>query len=313
MPTDASIACRPKPYAMPRPYATPYPASADAIATCTRPTLPGQNGKIVTTFISSSTTPAAGSGAWMSNARIAVHTAKSWQIQPNVWKKIAPAAPSGERITPRPSRVIATSRLMRVAPSCTNVSCGRRALTKANRKRPMPMQIATMSVARADVGMFAVATTYSTSSTTGTTSKTRWANTVPTSVGHAPFRSGILRVSTATRASSPILPGSTAFAKSPTENAENTSGAAGCGGRNAERITIVHAAARARTDKRLRAIETATHCHSTDANASAIAVTLGPRQTNNAMSPARTGSPSATLPAVDFGKRNRRKTSGSFT
>ena len=33
--------------------------------------LPGQSGKIVATFISSSTSAAAGSGAWMSNARIA--------------------------------------------------------------------------------------------------------------------------------------------------------------------------------------------------------------------------------------------------
>jgi hypothetical protein len=32
---------------------------------------PGQSGKIVATFISSSTRPAAGSGAWMSKARIA--------------------------------------------------------------------------------------------------------------------------------------------------------------------------------------------------------------------------------------------------
>ena len=57
---------------MPFPYATPYPVSADAIATWTRPTLPGQNGKIVTTFISRRTTPAAGSGEWMWKARIAV-------------------------------------------------------------------------------------------------------------------------------------------------------------------------------------------------------------------------------------------------
>ena len=39
---------------------------------------PGQSGKIVAMFISTSTRPAAGSGAWMSNARIATHTASSW-------------------------------------------------------------------------------------------------------------------------------------------------------------------------------------------------------------------------------------------
>ena len=65
---------------------------------------------------------------------------------------------------------------------------------------------------------------------TGMMSKTRCANTVPTRIAHAPFRSGIFRVSTATRASSPMRPGSTAFAKSPTENAEKTSITPGCGG-----------------------------------------------------------------------------------
>ena len=39
-------------------------------------------------------------------------------------------------------------------------------------------------------------------------SKTRCANTVPTSVAHAPLRPGIFRVRTATRANSPTLPGS---------------------------------------------------------------------------------------------------------
>ena len=68
-------------------------------------------------------------------------------------------------------------------------------------------------------------------------SKTRCANTVPTSVGHAPLRPGIFRVRTATRASSPIRPGSTAFANRPTEKAEKTSGTRGRGGSIAEWIT----------------------------------------------------------------------------
>src|SRR5437868_5939518 len=41
----------------------------------------------------SNTTAAAGSGAWMSNARIAVHTASSWKTQPEIWNRIAPAPP----------------------------------------------------------------------------------------------------------------------------------------------------------------------------------------------------------------------------
>jgi hypothetical protein len=71
------------------------------------------------------------------------------------------------------------------------------------------------------------------SKSTGTRSNTRWANTVPTSVAQSPRLRGIFRVSTATRASSPILPGKTAFAKRPTENAENTSMTDGCGGSTA--------------------------------------------------------------------------------
>ena len=84
-------------------------------------------------------------------------------------------------------------------------------------------------------------------------SKTRCANTVPTSVAHAPFRSGIFRVRTATRASSPIRPGSTAFANRPTENAEKTSIACGRGGSIAEWITVVQASARATTESEVQA------------------------------------------------------------
>ena len=56
----------------------------------------------MTTFITSSTTPAAGSGAWMWKARIAAQTASSWQTQPAIWNEIASAMPTGERITPSP-------------------------------------------------------------------------------------------------------------------------------------------------------------------------------------------------------------------
>ncbi len=75
-------------------------------------------------------------------------------------------------------------------------------------------------------------------------SKTRCASTVPTSVAHSPFRRGSLRMRTATRASSPMRPGRTAFANSPTENAEKTVSGFGCGGGIAERITVVQASAR---------------------------------------------------------------------
>ena len=59
-PTDASIACRPIPNAKPFAYATPYWRSGSAIAAWSRPTLPGQSGKMVATFIKTRTRPAAG-------------------------------------------------------------------------------------------------------------------------------------------------------------------------------------------------------------------------------------------------------------
>ncbi len=63
-----------------------------------------------------------------------------------------------------------------------------------------------------------------TSAAAGNTSNMRCANTEPIRVAVAPRRPGSRRRSTATRASSPTRPGRTAFANSPTENAENTSG-----------------------------------------------------------------------------------------
>src|SRR5438477_35064 len=60
------------------------------------------------------------------------------------------------------------------------------------------------------------------------------------SVAHA-LLPGSLRFSTATRASSPIRPGSTAFANRPTENPEKTSRKPGTGGGMAWWITVRHA------------------------------------------------------------------------
>src|SRR3954453_8487180 len=80
-------------------------------------------------------------------------------------------------------------------------------------------------------------------------SKTRWADTVPKRVDHAPLRPGIFRCSTATRASSPTLPGSRAFANRPTEKAEKTSGTRGRGGSMAEGMTGL--AGEGRTQRRM--------------------------------------------------------------
>src|SRR5437899_12801623 len=98
-------------------------------------------------------------------------------------------------------------------------------------------------------------------------SNTRCARTVPTSVAQRPFLRGNLRTGAATRVSSPVRPGNTAFAKSPTEKAEKTVIGFGCGGGIAWRMTVDHASARATTESRLKAIATATHSHTTDVNA----------------------------------------------
>ncbi len=81
----------------------------------------------------------------------------------------------------------------------------------------------------------------------------RWANTVPISVAHTPLRPGSRRASTAARPISPTRPGSTAFANSPTENAEKTSLNPGRGGAIACRITVFQASERAITENRLSA------------------------------------------------------------
>ena len=106
----------------------------------------------------------------------------------------------------------------------------------------------------------------------GTMSKTRCAKTVPTSVAHVPFCAASCRVSTATRASSPILPGRTAFASRPTQKAEKTSGKRGRGSGIAWLITICHAKLRATIDRRFRPTATAIHSHLTAWKASGMAL-----------------------------------------
>ena len=122
-------------------------------------------------------------------------------------------------------------------------------------------------------------------------SKTRCANTVPTSVAHAPLRPGIFRVSTPTRASSPTRPGSSAFANRPTEKAEKTSGTRGRGGSIAEWMTVVQASARAITERRFSRIATTTHSHCTDLSALPNVAKLSRLHQNRPTSAASTTSP----------------------
>ena len=88
----------------------------------------------------------------------------------------------------------------------------------------------------------------------GTRSKSRWAKTVPIERGPgARSARRHLAGQDATRASSPIRPGSTAFANRPTEKAEKTSWKRGCGGGIAWSITIFQASARTITENEIEA------------------------------------------------------------
>ena len=112
----------------------------------------------------------------------------------------------------------------------------------------------------------------------GITSNTRCAKTVPSSVGVAPSAPGIFRVSTPTRANSPIRPGSTAFASSPMPKAENVRENLGVSFGSASRMTVCQANARVTAESRLKMTAATTQRSSTTRNASATAPHSGPRQ-----------------------------------
>ena len=78
---------------------------------------------------------------------------------------------------------------------------------------------------------------------------------------------GRRRRSTATRASSPIRPGSIAFASSPIEKAEKTQLKRGCGGSSAWSIVSRHASERSSTETRLSPIAKTIQAQLTRSNA----------------------------------------------
>ena len=81
--------------------------------------LPGQSGKMIATFISTSTSPAAGRGRSRSNASITAQTAKSCISQPTSWNIAAPSAGTGRRRTASPWRAMIRSARRLPIPSCT--------------------------------------------------------------------------------------------------------------------------------------------------------------------------------------------------
>jgi len=107
----------------------------------------------------------------------------------------------------------------------------------------------------------------------------RCAKTEPSSVAVVPLPCvGKWRRSTATRATSPTRPGSTAFANSPTENAEKTSGKRGCGLAIDCLIAVFQESERATTESRFSPIAAATHSQRTTPKALRTACQSGPRQ-----------------------------------
>ncbi len=92
-----------------------------------------------------------------------------------------------------------------------------------------------------------------------------------------PFRPGIRRASTATRPISPTRPGRTAFAKSPTQNAEKTSLNPGRGAGTASRMTVFQAPARTTTERRLSTTAKTIHGQLAAANVLRTRCQSGPR------------------------------------
>ena len=145
-PTDASIACSPNPnaIAVPRGDAVAS-ASGSAIAACRRPMFPGQSGKSVATFISSSTS------AGGRQRRVDVEGAHrrrrprgAGRASRRHWKNAATAAGPGARSTPSPCGAIVDEPPdRRRASSSTDCWCWR-ALANANAKRPNPTAPTTM-------------------------------------------------------------------------------------------------------------------------------------------------------------------------
>src|SRR6266511_4103272 len=177
-------------------------------------------------------------------------------------------------MTPSPWRASRTVFRTALRPTRSETWCWR-ALGTATENNATPATTTAIRLVTAHSGMCAVLTTYRIKPIAATRSKTRWAKTVPRSVGHVPSRSGSFRLRTATRASSPIRPGRTAFANSPIEKAENTSENRGCGSGIAWVITVRQAIARTRTESRFSPTAAATQRDrkSTRLNSSHVKIT----------------------------------------
>ena len=155
-------------------------------------------------------------------------------------------------------------------PSLTIGRWWRRAPSHAIVKSANPTAAPIMNATTAQWGTSAVSSTQVTRIVAGTRSNRRCAKTVPTSAALVPAgASGRWRRRVATRASSPSLPGTTAFAKRPTPKEESTCTSRGWlrAGR-AWRIVSRHESARQRVDTTFRRSARTIQLQTTNRNAS---------------------------------------------
>ena len=228
------------------------------------------------TFISRSTSPAAGSGRSRPKAAITAQTASSCISQPTHWKRAAPSAGTGRRSTASPCRAMTHERAQ-ASHAVVHRPPPVRADSRPTARRAMPTRPKMTRLVTAQCGIFAVSRTHTMRIATGKRSKRRWANTVPRSVALVPLPCGRWRRRTATRASSPARAGSTALPSRPTPYAEKTWPKRGCGGGSAWLIVSRQERERASVERRLRSTPTITQRQVTTSNASTTAPHSGPR------------------------------------
>ena len=209
---------------------TPYWVSGMAIAACTSPTLPGQSGKIVATFISTSTSPAAAIGWSMWNACIAAQTANSWQIQPRNWNEAAVSAATRRRMIASPWRAADEQRAHASELVERSRCCGAARAPGDDEQREPDAEHDAIEARDRPVRDLRGEQHPHDEHDDGEEVEHAVREDRPDERRPGPPRPGSRRASTATRASSPTRPGSTTFANRPDRERREHERNRGCGG-----------------------------------------------------------------------------------
>ena len=173
-------------------------------------------------FISTSTSAAAGGGCRCRTRSSPTRPARSWGPA----DALEESGRQRRQRRPQHREPVAerASKTRRTGPSCLERTCspGGAAPRAARRRKGDPDATATIRLVSAQLGILAVARTQTTSASDGRC-RTRGAQRrSPRGSPTRPVDLEAAASSTATRASSPTRPGSTAFANRPTEKAEKT-------------------------------------------------------------------------------------------